>query len=252
MVNNNDSSSKQQPSLALDLRIVALVLLAIIIGMLVIWRPWDKTSDMRTVEATGNATVTARPDQFVFYPSYEFSSAEKDAALSQVTKKSDELVAKLKELGVGDAQIKTNAGSHGDPQPLYLSKGDSKVYTLQLTVTVKSDQLAQKVQDYLVTTSPSGTITPYADFSEAKRSELENQARVQAAKDARQKADQMAKELGFKVLKVKAVQDGVGFAGSAKDVVAPDSAQAGPAPALTVQPGENDLSYSVTVSYFID
>jgi len=82
---------------------------------------------------------------------------------------------------------------------------------------------------------------------------LENQARDEATKDARAKADQSAKNLGFKVAAVKAVNDGSGFGGYpyptidyAEGLKADDSRSS-----LTIQPGENDLSYTVTVTYFI-
>ena len=103
-----------------------------------------------------------------------------------------------------------------------------------------------------MTTLPTGAVSPQASFSDAKRKELESKAREMATKEARAKAEQSAKNLGFSVGAVKSVNDGVGFGdvyplaaeSSARDIAAPTSK-------LTVQPGENELTYQVTVVYFI-
>lgn len=247
--------TKTRASFSLDYRLIILVLLATIGAMFLIWRPWAApvSEDDRTINVTGEAKVTATPDEYVFYPTYEFKNADKDLALKDLTKKSDEVVAKLKELGVADNKIKTN--SDGNDYPVYYPESDSKyaTYSLRLTVTVDSREHAQKIQDYLLTTTPQGSVSPQATFSDAKRKELENQARDEATKDARAKADQSAKNLGFKVGKVKSVSDGSGFNG---DYI---RMQGGTEPSgivtdgqkLAVQPGENELHYSVTVTYFV-
>lgn len=222
--------------------------------MLFAWRPWNasKTSD-RTIDVTGTATVSARPDEFIFYPAYEFKNVDKDAALEQMTAKGNEVVAGLKNLGVEDKDIKTNSDAWAYPTAVRGEGGSNETtYTLRLTVTVRNDELAQKVQDYLVSTTPTGTISPQATFSEAKRKELENQAREAAITDARSKAEQSAKNLGFKLADVKTVNDGSGFGtysifngliAEARDNIASTS--------LPIRPGENKLTYSVTVTYYI-
>jgi len=251
-MNESSAPRAQKLSLSFEYRWVALGLLAIIVVMLFIWKPWQaaKVSD-RTVEVTGQATISARPDEFVFYPSYSFKNADKQKALDQMTAKSNTIVAKLKSLGVPDKGIKTNSDSWS--YPVYGIDDQTSTYTLRLTVTVGSEELAQKAQDYLLTTSPEGTVSPQANFSDSKRKELENKARDEATKDARSKAEQSAKNLGFKLAAVKTVNDGAGFGGVypmmgyAMDLKAEDSSRS----SLTIQPGENDLSYTVTVTYYI-
>ena len=105
----------------------------------------------------------------------------------------------------------------------------------------------------MITTSPVGTISPQADFSNSKRKELESQARDEATKDARAKAEQSAKNLGFKVDKVKSVEDGVGFRGIYPVVDGASGADLTiePQSKLAVQPGENKINYTVTVTYFL-
>jgi uncharacterized protein YggE len=248
---SENSSSSRKLNLTVDLRLVIAALLIAIVAMLIIWKPWSTSgTSSRTVEVTGDATITAKPDEYVFYPNYQFKDADKATALAALTKKSDEIVAKLKALGVDDSKIKTDSSGYDMPM-YYDTESKDATYTLQLTVTVSKLDLAQKVQDYLVTTNPTGSVSPQASFSDAKRASLESDARDKATKDARSKADQMATNLGFSLGKVKTIQDDTGFGdvfplarGSA--LSAEDTTSS-----LKVQPGENDLSYSVTVTYFI-
>lgn len=242
-------SPTQKINLALDLRFVVFALIIVIIAMLLMWRPWISTSD-RTVEVTGQTTVKAVPDEFTFYPSYQFKDADKNAALAQLSKKSDETVAKLKELGVPEAGIKTSSNSSYDTPLIPDEHIKEAGYTLQLTVTVGSEELAQKVQDYLVTTAPTGSVSPQPTFSDTKQKELESTARDLATKDAKEKADQTATNLGFKLGKVKTISDGTGF-GGVQPYPARMEVDQTTSSSLGLHPGENELSYSVTVTYFI-
>lgn len=254
----------EKPSLKSRLKLIfwkltSLVLLIALIVSVVLWKPWQaniKASD-RTVTVTGTTTIKAEPDEFVFYPSYRFSNTSGQAALTAMTAKSNEIVAKLKELGVPDSKIKTNAANYKEsysPPP-----DDTNTTTLSLTVTVGTKELAQKVQDYLLTTSPSGSVTPQSSFSSAKQKQLENQARAKAEEDARSRADQSAKNLGFKVVKVKSVEDGnlnyIGPCGPGSLQCATTQSLGAERDAsssqLTLQPGENELPYSVRVTFYI-
>jgi uncharacterized protein YggE len=249
----SDSSAQktQKLQISLDYRFISIGLLLAIVVLLFIWKPWGAKATDRTVQVTGQATISTRPDQFVFYPTYEFTNTNKQAALDALTAKSADIVAGLKKLGVADKDIKTNANGNNWYYPVY-SDGKS-TYNLSLTVTVNSDSLAQKVQDYLISTTPSGSVSPQSDFSDKKRKEIEDQGRDQASKDARKKAEQSAKNLGFKLTAVKSVNDGTGFGGypvpmyDGKSAMATDSAGS----SLSIQPGQNDLTYTVTVVYYI-
>jgi uncharacterized protein len=250
---DTSTPTKGSKGFVLDYRVVIGVLLAVIVAMLVMWKPWEPQIDAktRTVSVTGQAKVTASPDEFVFSPMYQFKNADRDAALAELTKKSDEIVKKLKQLGVADSKIKTN--SSGYDYPTY-SKEDTSVltYSLSFTVTVDNKDLAQKVQNYLLTTTPTGSVTPQYTFSDAKRKELETKARDEATKDARSKAEQSAKNLGFTIDDIKTVNDGFNFGIYARDNISSGAGSTDSSAAeMKLQPGENDLTYQVSVVYFV-
>lgn len=235
-------------------KLLCFVLFIALIISVALWRPWEatpKASD-RTVSVSGTATISAEPDEYVFYPSYEFVNADKQAALAEMTKKSDEVIAKLKSLGVPNSKIKSNSNSYDDKY-LPTSSGEN-TYTLSLTVNT-TKVLVQKVQDYLITTSPTGSASPSATFSKETTKSLEARAKNKAEADARTRAEQSAKNLGFKVGAVKSVTDN-GFndpGGCNGDLCVGRTMQTldAAAPSLAVQPGENDFSYTVNVVYYI-
>lgn len=243
-------------SFSVNFKWIALALLLALLTCLMLWRPWQGAgiSDEREVTVTGSATVKATPDSFVFYPTYEFKNADKDQALQEVGAKQETVVKGLKTIGVADRDIKTDTGGYRNN--FYQNDSKEYVYTLTLQVITSDKTKAQKIQDTLVATGPSGQVSPQAQFSPAKQKELESKARIEASADARKKADQMASNIGFRVGKVKSIQDGSLYGGGpimamegdamAKSV-APTSSQT----SLSIHPGENELPYTIQVTYYI-
>src|SRR3569833_3456561 len=227
--------------------LVLLIALAVSVFM---WKPWQthiKASD-RTISVTGNATVKAEPNEFIFNPSYDITNTDSKQAIADLTAKNNQVIDKLKSLGVDSAKIQSNASNYKD----YFDPTTS-TYTFSLTITVDDKALAQKVQDYLLTTDPSGEITPDYTFSDSKEKTLESQARDKAEQDARAKAEQSAKNLGFKVKAVKSVQDGsfesFGGCGPRGLCIGSDlqaGADSAKSQSLTLQPGQNDVPFSVS------
>jgi uncharacterized protein YggE len=244
------SNKRLQTNLSIDLRIVCILLLTVMAVMLLIWKPWQSNSaNSRTIQVTGETIIKDAPDEFIFYPAYLYKHTDKATASDGAQKKGEEVTDKLKELGVPERKIKLNVDGHMSSR-FQEDATEEYVYTAQLTVTIDNREFAQKIQDYLITTDPEGSITPQGTFSDSKRQDIERKARDEATKDARSKAEQSAANLGFKIGKVKSVEDGAGFNQPIplieRGMGATDSAKP-----LTLQPGENEVPYSVTVTYFI-
>lgn len=251
-VNSSPNTQQSHTMRHLGLQLPLVLALIIIGGMLMVWKPWQAqpTSGDRTITVTGEASVTAEPDQFTFRPQYEFKTASKQTGIEASTTKTNDIVKELKKLGVQDSKIKTDTNGYDN---YYDNTGS--VYYSSITVVVTKKDLAQKVQDYLLSTSPSGSVTPSADFSKSKKKQLIDDGRNQATKDARAKADQSAQNLGFTVGKVKSVKDQPDSYGNPAYGInsrlelsanAADSAKSAP-----IQQGENDQTYQVTVTYYV-
>lgn len=255
VIMGNDSSYKPKTSLSIDYRIITIILLLTIFTMLALWKPWQATkSDVnRIITVTGESTLKAEPDEYVFYPSYEFKSSDKEVALTKQSEKNQQLIEGLKKLDVPESNIKNSSNGYGYDYDWINT--DETTYTLSLIVTVQNKDTAQKVQDYLITTQPQGQITPRSNFSENKRKSLESQARDMATKDAHTKAEQSAKNSGTNLGKVQSIKEGNGF-GEVMPIASYDTRTAGENELsaknlFSVNPGQNDLNYSVTVTYYL-
>jgi uncharacterized protein YggE len=247
-------SDKINISLSLIYKVIIIVLILVIVVMLAIWKPWSQgVGSSRSISVSGEATVAAEPDQYIFSPSYNFKNDDKSKALTEQTEKNNQIIAKLKELGVKDPDIKNNANGYSNGYSVEPVSPEQTTYNLSLTITVSDKDLASKVQDYLVSTNPEGQVTPRASFSETKRKELENQARDIATKDARAKAEQIAKNTGAKLGKVKSIQDGGGFDDSTyvSYLDSPVSSSDSSRESMQIQPGEDKLNYTISVSYYL-
>lgn len=250
------SMNLQKFAKVIDYKWLSLVLLLALLVCLALWRPWGAMNNgQRVVTVTGTTTLTAEPDKFVFSPSYEFKSLDKNTALNELVSKQAEVVKGLKAKGVADQNIK--ADSNGYRTNYYQNDDKEFVYTLTIQVTTGDKVKAQTIQDYLISTTPSGQVSAQPQFSQTKQKQLENKARDGAAADARRKADHMASNLGFKVGKIKSIQDGnignyptapmYSSSSSVGSVSIPDSEQT----PMVIQPGQNEFNYSIQVEYYI-
>jgi uncharacterized protein len=252
----NNSSTRQNITFSLNYKVISIVLaMLLVLATAFTARPWVRDAENRVISVTGEATVTAEADEFIFYPNWSYTATNEQEGLSQVSAKSKEVVTKLKELGIPEQNIKvTSSGT--DSNGMYYPErelGTNPTYYLTIQVTTTSKEQAQTVQDYLIDTGPTGSITPQGGFSDTKQKELESQARDEATKDARAKADQTASNLGFKVGKVKTVSDltpGYGIYPMMDTAVT--NSNGAVSDKIAVQPGTNDLNYTITVEYYIE
>jgi uncharacterized protein len=192
----------QKFNFSLDMRFVCLVLLTVVVGMLAVWQPWS-ASAKRTISVSGESTVKAEPDQYVFSPMYQKKGTDRTAIQTELTSTINTVVAKLKEIGVAEADITLMSSTYDN----FYNDGTNEITSNSLTVTVASKDLSQKVQDYLLTTSPQGQVSPMPSFSTSKRKMLEPEARSKAVDDAHTKAVQMAKDLGARLGKIVSISD---------------------------------------------
>lgn len=229
------------------------ILLIAVVGLLLWSKPWDQgssASQKRTIKVSGQATLEAEPDEYVFSPYYTAKGNDKDALKAELNEKANAAVAKLKELGVEDKNIKVDSSSY---DYWFVSEGEEGNLNISLQVTVDNKELAQKVQDFFTTQSLEGQLTPQAIFSDQKRKELDAQAVDEATQDAKKKAEAQAKLLDAKLGKVITVdQSGdmglpiaYGMAASAPEVRMEDAKIS----SLPVMPGQNEYTKTISIEY---
>lgn len=248
---------KGRVQFSLNLKVVCIVLLAVIAGMLVVWKPWAGKTIQKTITVAGQATIERAPDEYVFNPHFTASADTSAAATDKATKAGNATITKLKALGVKDDQLATHVDAYNNGateiEPLATTDGATGTYTAtyQITCKVGDKELAQKIADYLATSGATGSITPQANFKEATRNQLDTEAREKAIDDARKKAELEARKLGVKLGKVTSVSEeqfgDVVPLGAPGELKATDATDSSP-PVLS---GTQPYTFSIKVSFAI-
>lgn len=231
---------------------VQFLLLVVIAGLLIWSQPWNDANagEKRTITVTGEATTEEAPDEYMFSPYFEAKGTDKTALKDTLTTQANDAVAKLKELGVAESDMKLDLSSFDQ---WYWLEGEEGVATAYIQIKINDKDLAQKVQDYLLTTDAKGQQTPQASFSKEKRSSLEDSLTNEAIADARRKAEQQASQLGAKLGDAMEVNpSGEGIMPIAYDTgvatleASADSARSSSLPILV---GEDEYTQTVTVTF---
>ena len=243
--------TKVDVKLSIDMRYIIVVLLVIIGAMLAVWKPWESASSARTIDIKGEATISAEPDEFLFNPYWEEEGSDRQAIQDKLNNKISSVIDKVQELGVSEDNITLNSQAYDN----YYEDDNGDGY-VSGTVSIKVDnkELAEKIQNYLLTTTPKGSTSPFPSFSTEKRKELEAQAREKAIENAKSNAENTAKQLGAELGKVVSLKNSdnnfaLPFI-EGRDLSTPSSSVQ--ESSLPVLPGSQDIVFSVEVKYEIN
>ncbi|AZG48412.1 SIMPL domain-containing protein [Gordonia insulae] len=204
----------------------------------------------RTVTVVGSGKVTGTPDTLRADIGVEASGADVSSALNessaQVAKVTDAVVA----AGVERKDVQTQqvnlSPQYSNPAPGSSSQISGYQATNTIRVTIRDIAKASDVLAAAATAGGDNTRISNVSFAIDDDSELMKQAREAAFDDARSRAEQYASLAGDSLGKVQTITEQT----SGQDQPAPlqrDSmAAAAPVP---VEPGEQTLTFSVTVTY---
>lgn len=244
----------QKLTISINPLIIIVVLLVVIVGMIGLWRPWETGAPERTITVTGQGSVDSTPDEFVFSPYFQRTGEDTAALKAELDTFGNKLLNDLVKLGVPKDDITLNSNSYDAPsmgatepaQPEIQREKQSDTATLHIVIKTSNQALTQKVQDHLATTDAQGQLTATPQFSKQKNDKLESQAREEAIKDARQKADKTAKDLQVSIGKVISVKESAGQ--SPVFPITADSAERSTS-SLPVTPGTSTASTTVEVVF---
>lgn len=236
-------------NIKIDLRLIIFGLLGIILVMLAMWQPWSGNQASRKITVSGNAKIKAEPDFYNFNPQYQRLASDNENALNELKDHVNNVTASLEKLGIDKRKItlQINKYDHYGVSP----EEKNKVVIATLSIKIDDKELAQKVQDYLLTTEPEGTITPIPGFTEEKRKKLENEARGKAIADAQSQAEKTARQLGARLGKVIEVKDApdAGFALIERGFA--DDKATGVETGLAILAGEQEITFGVEAVFAI-
>lgn len=209
-----------------------------------------------TVNAQGSSTRT--PDMALFTAGVTTQGKTASEALAENSTRMTAVMAALKKAGIADKDIQT---SNLNVSPRYAPPvrqpdgsydgGDRQIigYQANNSVTVRQRKLNDygKVIDALVNAGANQVNGP--DFTLANPDAAQDEARSDAVRTARQRANLYAQAAGMKVLRIVSISEGGGYSPeimvTAKRMSS-DSMASAPPP---VAAGELELNVNVTVQF---
>jgi len=225
-------------------------------------------TDLFNVDGTG--TATAVPDTGVVNLGVTQTSTTVAQAQSKTNGIANKIIEDIKKLGVSEKDIKTtnysvNPNYNSNPKPLIPNGTQNMMYPIQtggsdqqiigytvtqnLEIDVKQMDKTNKIVD-TATADGANLIGQISfSFSDEIKTKLENKARADAIKEAKQKAQNLAGLSGINLGKLINVVEsnqirpwgmmGTSMKASGQDLQPPTN----------VTPGENTVSITVTLSY---
>lgn len=242
--------------------IVTLVVFSVsLLGGLYTYYQAVKPSSFRSFSVTGEGKIVAIPDvaQFSFSVITE-GGKDLDALQKQNTEKMNKAIAFVKASGVEAKDIKTQSY---DVQPRYQYYGcprdggpcppaDIVGYTVSQNVLVKVRDFT-KAGGILSGAVQNGANTvSQLTFTIDDPTSVQNEARNEAIRKAKEKAEGMAEAGGFRLGKLISISEqGSNQFPRYYDMKAEAVGSGAIAPAPTIEPGSQDLVVNVTLNYEI-
>ena len=216
-------------------------------------------------QTTGTGEVQAVPDKATVYLGVTQNSTTADDARAKANLILNKVVSDLKVRGIKETDIKaTNFSVYpvSLPQPAIMAPdqgtslimpsrpgGGGTSYTSSANIEVKasSTQLANQAIDIATRDGANVVGGVTFTFDDSKKKDLENQARIKAVQDAKQKAQNLADAAGIRLGRVINIQESQnGFplpmaAGVKAGSTVSDQTQ--------LNPGENKVTITVTLTF---
>ncbi|MBU1118411.1 SIMPL domain-containing protein [Patescibacteria group bacterium] len=207
----------------------------------------------RGITVSGTGTVEAVPDIASFTVTVNSEASTLEAARDDATNRMNRVISMLKDEGIDDEDLVT---SSYDVKPKY--KYDDSYnreidgYTATQTLTVKVRD-TEKAGELLTKTTESGaTKVSSLSFTVDDREKLEDEARVKAIEDAKQRAEMMAGAVDQKVGAIISISEGSTPGGfNYSGVAAKETADAEAPPEPQIEPGEQEIVKTVSVRFEI-
>lgn len=197
-------------------KIIGTLVLVLILVWVVPWNRvnWGKITwqPSEVVTVTGEAKSQEKNQIASYTAGVESVNDNKEEAVKEVNTKIEALIKALKEFGIKDADIKTQNMSIYQDEQSYYDNGVSKSRKGQwrvnnsVTITLREIDKANALTDLVTKSGANNVWGP--NFSMDDTNKIEKSLYDMAIKDAREKAESIAKASGRTLGKVLSVTDG--------------------------------------------
>lgn len=222
------------------------------------------TQKSDSFSVTGEGKASIKPDKATVRLGVVADGATADIAKNKMNEVINNVTAQLKALGIAEKDIKTeniSVNENYDNRPVQVDKVDASTPPVRdpnsratsyrantnLVITANQIDLANKAID--VGSKNGINQLGGVEFDNADKSAAENEARIKAVADAKAKADTAAKAAGFSLGKIINYSEGRNGSSPMAYGKAMDAQTNAGNTRTELNPGENEVVMSVTLSY---
>lgn len=245
--------------------VTLLIFFALLFGFTKLLGPIPfSTNNIQSYEGftvSGEGKVKATPDFATVTVGVTAKAATQQEAQNLLNGNINKVVASIKALGIDDKDIKT------ENYNIYPEYGDIRVMSIapapptdengitgyntntNITITLEDPTLADKVID--ASTASGANQVGGVNYQVKDKENAMNEARTAAVADAKRKAENAAKAAGFRLGRITNYSESEGGGYPMPMMAKAEDARGGNVPTQT-QPGEDELTMIVTISYEID
>jgi uncharacterized protein len=213
------------------------------------------TTDLGGISVTGNGRVRAKPNIATASIGVEITSGTLADAVAQANAKAAAITDKLKSLGVADKDIQTTnfSVSPMTQQPKDGSTPKITGYRVnnQLGVTIRKLDDAGKILDAVVAAGANNVYNISFGVDDATATQLNQQARAAAVKDAQDKASQLAKAANVNLGKLISLSEVSTSRPVYRDYAAAPMMAATAANEVPIQTGELEIVLNVEMKFAV-
>lgn len=203
--------------------------------------------------ATGEGKVNATPDIAKVNLGITVSRLAVKEAQNEANNTINKISGDIKKLGINEKDIKTTSYNLS---PSYdWSSGKQRITGYQITINLEVkvrdfDKINQVID---TATADGANLVGGLQFTleESKLKELQSKVREEAVNEAKEKAESLAKAAGVKLGRIVNVQENLATPWEPRPMMALEKAGGGGEEPTNIEPGEQEIKISVTLSYEI-
>ena len=226
---------------------VAGLLAGMLVGPTMAQSETDTNTNEHTISVTGTGTVKVTPDVADVQLGVQITRETAKSARDDAATAMSAVIEALRALGIADADIQTSYLNLG---PVYDYNSGQKItgYQVSNVVNVHVADLSKLADIVDNSVSAGATTVNSITFDVSNRSDLEQQARTAAVKDARAHADTLAAAAGVTITGVFSISETQMATPFPYPMAAGLAADAKSTP---VMPGTSSVSLTISVVYTI-
>lgn len=216
----------------------------------------SSNNNYNSFEVIGTGTVTKTPNVATTIFTIEEKGTTQEAAKNAANTKQNKALATLQSIGISKSDITSSMSvnpnfEEGTAVLTYPSRPTQNGYIAVISTTVKSKQVNQinKAIDQL---TKLGINVGGVNYSYSNETAYQEEAQAKAIQNAQTQAENLAKAAGFKLGKIVTIRNaddnGGGYQPYATNAM---DLKAAPSAPTDLQPGSNQISAHMGVTYYI-